>query len=266
MLGLDAYDWDGGDNRNWKAAVVVGLLRTTGGFAGMALMVFTKDSSEKEREEDVSATSGSDVTRAADNRCSIDDNPAGAKFQRVLDRFRWQHHDPTQRIDALRVVAPDCNGNSAIWCTLCFQQACIHTDSTYSGGPLDEHLIISHLQQHIDEPWGHQSNIPGGRMEQKFKVLTEEEYGQEAAPLYFKLNRIITSYQNAHPRQRWVNRLQVDKREENGSIGVTVLCTRCDIFASSIFRSKDGADAINASEVFDMIDEHLNQNWSNMRS
>jgi hypothetical protein len=266
MLSLDAYDWDGGENRNWKAAVGIGLLgAVVVGLAGMALMAFTKDSSEKEIEEDVSATSGSDVTRAADNRCSMDDNPAGAKFQRVLDRFRSQHHDPIQRIDALRVLAPDCNGNSAIWCTLCFRQACIHTDSTYSGGPLDEHLIISHLQEHIDEPC-HQSNIPGGRMEHKFKALIEEEYGKEAAPLYFKLNRIIISYQNAHPRQRWVTRLRVDKREINDSIGVTVLCTRCDIFASSIFWSKDGADAINASEVFDMIDKHPNQHLRNMHS
>jgi hypothetical protein len=65
MLVLDAYDWDGGENRNWKAAVSIGLLGTMVlGLAGMALIAFTKDSSEKERKEAETENSAVDRSKS----------------------------------------------------------------------------------------------------------------------------------------------------------------------------------------------------------
>lgn len=222
-LPLSEFEWDGGHNDSW-GLTALGLVV---GLGALALAGFL--ASKRETTKD--------------------------KLDRVLTEFKSTV--PHQDASALQVFSPDAQGEVCIWCTRCFVRACYGFPQDAAPENINQKLITSCLHEHIHESM-HQIQTPSTRMHEQFRNKVREKYGEDGMHAYFKLEACIRRYQNLNREVRWIHRLKVDvHKSDSDRMGVCVLCTRCDLAASSMFWLDEGEGSIEEQEVHQQVENHF---------
>ena len=226
-LTLDAYEWDGGENSSWRMAVAGGLLAM--GTLAIAAHFFFGEKETTQR-----------------------------KLERILREFQQSMSSQNENdlADSLEVFSPDHKGEVCIWCTRCFVRACPGFSPDAASENVNEPYIVACIDEHIHEGM-HKVNTPTTVEHSKFRNKIKEEYGDEA--MYFKLESCVNSYQNLNRQKHWIHRLQVDIQKEKNRVRMCVLCTRCDLCASSAFWLDAGEGTIQEEKVHQEIEQHFTQ-------
>lgn len=239
-IRLDEFDWDSGENSAWSTLGKLALMGAVVGIAALALNHLAKKSQEEEK--------------------TVED-----KLRDVLGEFQRMKTSQSPLLeneDDLSVFAPDCNGKASIWCTKCFVQVCPGFQLRSDTKAVSKVQIHSHLQDHINESL-HRVNTPGTNLNARFRDRVKEMYGEGNEEVFFKLDHIINSYQNANWTKPWIHRLRVEKLERDDRIGIYVLCTRCDLAASSVFWMNEGTGGFEEQTVHQEIQAHFDRNIFN---
>ena len=187
------------------------------------------------------------------------ESSAERKLKRILHEFQQSKsfQGPPEQADSLEVFCPDSKGDVCIWCTKCFVRACPGFHPSTASENIDQRAITSCLQDHVHDAM-HQVNMTGTIQHAKFRGKVKEKCGGEE--MYFNLKSCINSYQNLNRQKNWIHRLHVDIRKvtlpdsSNSRLGVCVLCSRCDIDASSIFWLDEGEGTIQEDVVHKEIE------------